>query len=113
MAKGDSVSGTLVGITSGNHFNIQPPAGEEWVITDLGVTGGWADYKVMSGTNPATANALTFANFNGASAANPHEQHGFSGMHMTITNSQWLRITTTQSYSALDLVAFFSGVKLK
>lgn len=96
MAQGDVKKG-LSSITTNAVLNIQPPAGEEWVIHNVYYNQGTVEFNITDGTNVLKFDTDTTPG--GRFSAVFH-----------VTNTQWLQIKNTATTSTL---IGYDGVQTK
>lgn len=95
MAAGDVKSG-LASVASGGFLNIQPPLGEEWVITNIYVPSGKsAELYLSDGVNSVLIDTRTAS---------------WVGYSFHVTNSLYLRVKNADA--AAQYIGY-SGIQTK
>lgn len=103
--KGDVIA-NLVDITALGSIPIQPPSGEEWLITNIG-SAYWG------GTDPYKTPRINIAVTNGtleAIAYKDQEANHFLKQPILITNSFYIKVYDTQNANG---TISYTGVKTK
>ena len=111
MAQGDSVADSQT--TSGNGITLQPAAGDEWMLTDIGATRVTATLRWNADANKVLFSSLFRADSRFKAPGDDFQDWALvchlNGMKMMITNSNYIEIYD----STADFAAWWTGVKLK